>query len=328
MSFLLRLFGFLVEFFIGFLSQVIAVFHASLKARYKAFLKVAFDPQASAYPGKLKIPKQPKLSNEERKIEARFAAQLESHLPRYVYEYCRRHHKVLNTDEARELSADYNQSVESRARYARAVHEPAGALIKAMWRAMLRTEDPDGNNDIVFMAGGGGSGKTTAVNDLPALRDMRDQAHIVYDTTMANERSSIAKVEEALSNGKNVIILYVHRPCDKAALGMLERAIRSGRTVPAEILAEDHYNAQRTFIALLETYGEHDDVALFVIDNSGEPGEAELKSVDFIHGVLYNEIDEVKTTVKEVIENEHLRRKGTDEEIPEYIYRAIIGQEL
>jgi hypothetical protein len=58
-----------------------------------------------------------------------------------------------------------------------------------------------------------------------------------------------------------------------------------------------------------------DNVALFLIDNKCR----------FHLCPLYNGIEEVRTTVKEVIENEYLRRKGTGEEVPEYVYRAILG---
>jgi Cdc6-like AAA superfamily ATPase len=140
---------------------------------------------------------------------------------------------------SRELSEDYSHSKDSRARLAVAVHEPASALIKTLWTEMLAERDPSGRNEVLITAGGAGSGKTATVEILG--REVRDAAQIVYDTTLADYNSAIKKVEAAIAAGKRVTIFYIHRPIEKAVQGVLERAMRIGRTVPLKVLANDHF---------------------------------------------------------------------------------------
>jgi hypothetical protein len=318
---------------ISFIIRTVLVFGAGrflyiFGYKYNQILRAASDPKAKVYPGKLRIDKQANLSGDERQVEAGFAAKIETKLTYYIIQYRKKWDSVLNTDNARELSDDYNKTNEARAKYARAVHEPAGALIKAMWQRMLKEPDPKDDNLVLFLAGGGGSGKTTTVEDIPALKDMSNHAQIIYDTTMASFDSSKTKVEEALASGKNVTILYIHRPCSLATIGVIERAIRSGRTVPADTLADDHFNAQRTFIRLYRTFFSSPSVDFGAIDNSGPRREASFISIDFLESALYNDVVELRLEVRRIIEDEYERRKGTSEEIPEYVYRSILGEDV
>ncbi|HEV2706010.1 MAG TPA: zeta toxin family protein [Pyrinomonadaceae bacterium] len=294
----------------------------------RLFLTIGQDEQRNIYPGRLRVEKARGLSDEERRVEASFAALLTWGLMAYVKEYCRRWNNVLNTDNAREFSEDYNHDKESRARYARAVHEPAGALIKTIWNEMVRMPNRSEHNFVMFLAGGAGSGKTTAVEDLPDLSQFRSAAQIIYDTTMSGLSSSTRKVEEARAHGKSVLLLYVHRPYEKATRGMIERALREGRTVPARVLAEDHFNAQRTFLSLHEKYADDDDFVFLVVDNSGERGQAAIEEVDFLSSVLYNNLGEVIRNVENIVKSEYRERAGTGREIPLYVYRAILGEDV
>ena len=80
---------------------------------------------------------------------------------RLVDAYLRQHGRMVNTDEARELFPAYRAD---RSRAA-AVHQPATELGWLTYARLL--EDDRGEVDeVLFLAGGGGSGKTTALNRL------------------------------------------------------------------------------------------------------------------------------------------------------------------
>src|ERR1043166_2326870 len=98
--------------------------------RRKACLECAHDSAMEVYPGDCAIRKAQGLTFELREIEATFAAEIEANTLSYIAEYKARFGTTLNTDDARELSQDYANSIESRALLARAVHEPASALVK------------------------------------------------------------------------------------------------------------------------------------------------------------------------------------------------------
>ena len=98
------------------------------------------------YPGKLRITKAKNLSPEQREVEARFAAYLEASTDEAVARYVERYGKEINTDNVRELSSDYAPggmdaedpvTVAARTRWGDAVHEPASALTREIFRRAL-----------------------------------------------------------------------------------------------------------------------------------------------------------------------------------------------
>ena len=146
--------------------------NAPTAEQFAAFKRAAFDLKVNRYPGGLGIKKARGLTSAEREIEARFAAQIEADLEYFIAKYRRDYGKVLNTDNARELSADYRKSKRSRAEHAASVQEPASAVVKEVWRRMLAEKESSGADAVLFLAGGGGSGKTRAT-EAPGSRSIR-----------------------------------------------------------------------------------------------------------------------------------------------------------
>lgn len=291
----------------------------------EAFMKASVDPRVATYPGKLEIQKAEKLTPDQRTVEARFAAEIEADPEYFFRKYLADYGEILNTDNARELSADYSESKGSRAEHAASVQEPASAIVKELWKRLLQQDDPRDNNAVLFLAGGGGSGKTRATES-PGVKEIKDQAQIIYDTTMANTSSSIRKVEEALDAGKAVAVFYIHRPLELAVRGVVQRAISEGRVVPAEVLAHDHFYAQETFLELADRYGAEEGVLLRVLDNSKDGLPAAETSVDFIRQNRYDNVAGVQRRIEEVIDDEYERRKGTKIALPDYAYQAFRGK--
>lgn len=299
--------------------------HPPSTEQLAAFTRAALDKKIDEYPGVLKIKKAHRLTATQRKVEARFATQIEADPEYFIAKYRRDYEKVINTDNARELSADYRKSKKSRAENAAAVQEPASALVKEVWRRMLAEEESPGKDAVLFLAGGGGSGKTRAT-ELPGIKNYKDEAQIIFDTTMANTTSSISKVEEALNAGKRVAIMYIHRPLEKAVRGVVERAVNDGRVVPVDVLAHDHFNAQATIIALEERYRNDKTVFIQILDNSEDGKDAKKVSVDFIKANRYDDVAGMQSRIVEVINEEYERRKGTEDALPDYAYQALLGQ--
>ena len=69
--------------------------------------------------------------------------------------------RILNTDDARELSPHYRADRTKSAD----VHEPASAFVKQMYADKLANPTPPGmDNKVIFTAGGTGAGKTTGLS--------------------------------------------------------------------------------------------------------------------------------------------------------------------
>ncbi|HXG68343.1 MAG TPA: zeta toxin family protein [Blastocatellia bacterium] len=283
-------------------------------------------PVLTTYPGKLGIAQFPGLSPAQREVEARSAAFLEENLDRLEREYLEKNLRdgvlTLGADNARALFPVYNESPESRARYSSALNSSASALVRHIWQKQLR--DPNVES-IVITAGGPGSGKTSSLGVLGSL-----DAQLRLDTVMGEYEGSRKRVQDTLDAGKDVILVYTYTPADEATRRAYDRARDEGRPVPLRIIARDHFNAIRTFLKLYEEYKDHPGISFNVVDNSGEPGEMHVVTIDFLRQIVDNspqEQSEVEKAVREAFEDEHTRAKAAGNPLPDYLYRGFTEEE-
>lgn len=260
------------------------------------------------------IPRADNLRPAEREIETRFAAQLESDVEGAIRQYSdlkgSEGGRILNTDLARELSADYRAD---RTRSV-AVHEPASWLVKRMYERKLAEAPGKGQDSLViFSAGGTGAGKSTALEKLAGPTTHR--AQIIYDTNMNTLDSAKSRLEQALEAGKRVDIFYVWRdPVEALINGALPRAMRMGRTVPLAEHAKTHEGAAKVVKQLAEQYKDDGRVTVQVIDNSHGKGNATLGSIDAVPDLAYSQLYEQLDTALQAA-----RRSGA---ISDAVYRA------
>lgn len=206
--------------------------------------------------------------------------------------------RVLNVDMMRELSPEY---VADRTRSAE-VQDAASDAIKRLYTEELAKPAPAGReNSVLFTAGGSGAGKSTAIENVSQVKSLADKAQIIYDTNMSSVGSARAKIEEALNAGKKVDIAYIYRDPEEALRkGALPRAMGMGRTVPVDVLAENHGGAFRTVQKLMEEYQGNEDVHFHPIDNSFGKGQAKLSTMDAISGKRYNvPVQELRDAVED-----------------------------
>ena len=190
--------------------------------------------------------------------------------------------RILNTDDAREMSPEYRMD---RTRSAD-VHEPSSAFVKQMYAEKLSQDTPPGRDNLVlFTAGGTGAGKTTGLQEAAKVSDNIKNAEIVYDTNMNTFDSADKKVQQALRAGRNVGIVYTYRdPVEALENGALKRASRmeaemgTGRTVPIDEHFKTHIGSREVMDRLQDKYGDDHRFHMMVIDNSRGPGNASVVS--------------------------------------------------
>lgn len=90
----------------------------------------------------------------------------------------------------------------------------------------------------------------------------------VKDGTLANYEKVKAQILDAKSKGYETRIVHVTIPVEEAIKRAQERAKKTGREVPTEVIVNSHINSTNTFIKLLND-GIVDDVKLY--DNAGKP---------------------------------------------------------
>jgi hypothetical protein len=251
-------------------------------------------PQAATTQGTLAslVPQPPQLSQSGNPIEAAYFDRLANDYDSLKAEYAQitnekgenttKGGRLLNTDEARELSPEYRADRTKSAD----VHEPSSALVKQMYAEKLSQPTPSGmDNTVVFTAGGTGAGKSTGLGVIENMNAKVRNAEIVYDTNMNTFDSADKKVKQALDAGRKVNIIYTYRhPVEALEQGALSRASRmeaergTGRTVPLDEHFKTHVGALETMKRLQEKYGDDHRFAMTVIDNSRGKGNARLVS--------------------------------------------------
>jgi hypothetical protein len=244
-------------------------------------------PQAASVQGTLAslVPQPPQLSGQNPITQA-FFDRLSNDYPGLSQEYAALPStdggRILNTDDARELSPEYRAD---RTRSAD-VHEPASAFTKQRYAEMLSQDTPPGRENLVlFTAGGTGAGKTTGLQEAAKVSQGIKNAEIVYDTNMNKFESADKKIQQALSAGRNVGIVYTYRdPMEALENGALKRASRmeaelgTGRTVPINEHFRTHMGSREVMDQLQAKYGDDPRFHMTVIDNSRGPGKAAVVS--------------------------------------------------
>lgn len=190
--------------------------------------------------------------------------------------------RILNTDDAREMSPEYRAD---RTRSAD-VHEPSSAFVKQMYAERLSQDTPPGrDNMVLFTAGGTGAGKTTGLQTVQQVHPDIKNAELVYDTNMNTFDSADKKIKQALEAGRKVGIVYTYRdPVEAMENGALKRASRmeaeigTGRTVPIDEHFRTHMGSRQVMEQLQAKYGDDHRFAMMVIDNSRGPNGARVVS--------------------------------------------------
>jgi hypothetical protein len=229
---------------------------------------------------------QPAPTGQSATIESAYFDRLQNDYPGLAAEYSQLpstdNGRILNTDDAREMSPEYRMD---RTRSAD-VHEPSSAFVKQMYAEKLSQDTPPGkHNSVVFTAGGTGAGKTTGLQEAQKVNQNIQNAEIVYDTNMNSFDSADKKIQQALKAGRNASIIYTYRdPVEALENGALKRASRmeaemgTGRTVPIDEHFKTHAGSREVMEQLQSKYGDDHRFHLMVIDNSRGPGNAAVVS--------------------------------------------------
>lgn len=259
------------------------------------------------------------LDADELAAHERYAAKLQADPKKYIDEYTAKNtdnegRVTINADEARSFSDDYKREP---SKYSAASHEGSSALAKAVWEQQLEyNEGPT----VLMMAGGGGSGKSTAQEHTIKGLDPR----LIYDGTMANYESSVKRVQKTLDSGRDVHIAYTHRPVDKAAAGAMTRATGpTGRVVVADRLAQDHFDAQRSVLKLAEKFKDDPRVTITFSDNSGGKNDLKEISLDEFKTKLYSDVEEVKRLTHQALQDAYEASLKTDNPVLPHVYKAF-----
>lgn len=223
-------------------------------------------------------------SGKQENLNERFRQQIFSDFDAAVREYKAlpdtKNGKLLDTDQVRELSPEYRADRS----LAPQVHEAASAFTQRAFEERMANA-PDGAL-VIFMAGGGGAGKSSAEH---LLSDAMERANTILDGTLSSYDKASRNVQLALDNNQTVRIAYVYRePLDALASekgGVLERAMKRGRPVTLEALVKGHVGSSETVRKLQQAFGDNPNFKIQVIDNSRGAGNAVMSTLEDVPAV-------------------------------------------
>lgn len=228
----------------------------------------------------IEFPRQPGLSRADKEVEDRSIEKYLTQKEELKADYIKEHGNVVNTDLARRAFADVGYNGLNAA----AVQEASSALAKDVWRELI-AKNPQA--DVFLLAGGSGTGKSSAVAALNP--QMKEQAAAILDGNLSGLASAYNRVEEAVNAGKNVNVVYVYRePVDAWINGVVKRmntnVEEGGRVVPLSTFLENHGGSHSVVKNLLKLKG----ISVDLIDNSnGFGGQGELPLAKF-NKITYN----------------------------------------
>ena len=228
---------------------------------------------------------------------------------------------VISADDMRSLFPQYAASPASRSIHSQSVHEAVTAMAAELYRRALLIDDPRGNNTVLFTAGGVSSGKTTAINTIDEVHRAAMAAQIIYDGTMRNYESAHRRVMMAMDAGKLVGVVYVFTPIEKSAPWLVDRAVKTGRVVQANFAGRSHWQAQHTFLQLVNDFDGNPAISFRLIDKSGEKAElvppATMKAKLYSDDGRFKDFEAFIAYTKKLIRTELEKARADGRLIPE-----------
>jgi hypothetical protein len=204
--------------------------------------------------------------------------------------------RLLNADLCRDLSPRY-QNFHDRVRFTRATYAPAAKFVRRRFDEIISTPGDAGGRQVLFLAGGAASGKTTSIGT-----DVIGEYNLIFDSNLADFDKARRMIRFAADSGWFVDVRYIHRPYDLALRSMIDRALNTGRYIPVgrpSKLAELHFNAQRTIVRLWEAFAGDRRIGIEAIANLWRP-DAPVNAIPISISDLnvdptlrYNGLDEI-----------------------------------
>ncbi|WP_133164253.1 zeta toxin family protein [Solimonas fluminis] len=194
----------------------------------------------------------------------------------------------LNADIAKEIFVEYSASSKDRTRNSVIVQAASTRIKEAAFHVLLEQSSGDAGEELVFMAGGTGAGKST----------LAPSSGFVYDGNLASIRGARRKIDAALAFGRRVKIIYVYRDPFSAYLdGVLPRALRYGRIVPSDVHVSTHVGAFITFKALRRYYKKTLDVTLIGFAPPGPPPDISVLKAQ-LDDAIRQELDQGRISMQ------------------------------
>lgn len=238
------------------------------------------------------VPRMANLKEDERAVETRFASAFERDPKGMVDAYAAQvaaakdpnDRTTFSTDDAKNLSPDYHNTIEGKALYNVATHQTSNAIAKQAFLAHLDgvAKLPEDKRVVLVTAGGCAAGKGYALKN--AAADVKGRVAGVWDTAGEQNGTELPWVQkECEARGISVIHAYVDADPAKSFERVVSRAqgtpakdgkaaiAPEGRMVDKLLFAESYVVGAANFRAFSESHKDNPRASFLILNNRTHP---------------------------------------------------------
>jgi hypothetical protein len=160
--------------------------------------------------------------------------------------------RYVGADLFKEMFAEYRASRATRARYNAVVHNAAAVLAAEQLRRVVVDPLRPGN-EVIFMTGIPGAGKTSSINEFGGLPVT---CKAVFEGQLAKPKTVPPKIQHVLNAGLKPIIIAVHIRPEQALQNTFKRFEQNGRGASIALMADIQGNLPNGLAEIKKCFGE------------------------------------------------------------------------
>jgi hypothetical protein len=265
----------------------------------------------------LEIKRWPGLTPEEDRVAEDVAYALEQDLESYLQRYNELSGtdsgRIVSADNAKELFSQYSASRETRTQFTYAVHPASAVLAGEVFRRKIGEPRSPEERVVYLVTGPPGAGKTMAHG-----RDVEKRVKVVFEGNITNLRTTFERINAILAVGLLPLIVIVYAEPLVCLYRVVRRAIKDGRVVDIEYIADFLANLASTIRAILQEYGDAVQIEMYDNSQDGKEPQQEFIVEEFLELLEQPNKEAVLKELKKELDRLHELQQ-----IPEHIYEQI-----
>ncbi len=169
--------------------------------------------------------------------------------------------RYINSDLFKEIFPEYSASPAHRTVFNVPVHNSAAVLANAFFHERVAAKDPQNRQDVLFITGIPGAGKSTAINNnILNLSDYK----VIYEGQLSNFEQAKEKIDWCLQHGCGVTVYAFHQSPEIALQNTFTRFNTIGRGASIAAMSNIQGNLGTSIEKLSQLY--HNQAVFCAVD--------------------------------------------------------------
>ncbi|HUN00791.1 MAG TPA: hypothetical protein PLI96_09980 [Halothiobacillus sp.] len=180
--------------------------------------------------------------------------------------------RYVSADLFKETFDAYSESPETRNYLNNPVHNSAAVLAAALFRENLKEQPASEQNNVVFLTGMPGAGKTSSVLN---QGELAPSIRMVYEGQLSDPKTSIEKIQQVIDAGLKPDIIVVHANPENALANTLQRFEDYGRGASIDTMAKIQGGLPEGLGQVGEKFGDQVTLSIWDVRNRDNPQRLE-----------------------------------------------------